>query len=139
MDGRRDAFTFGASTLIRFHHQTKNGITVKSKTHFRVFKTGDISKRVPGLDREGFVLYAILNGGDYDKAGLKGFGLSNSLRAVEKGLGKTLFEASETGLAAWRGELVEYLKDIQSNVVVPPTFPAFQHLRDYRLPLFQGF
>jgi holliday junction resolvase YEN1 len=134
-----DAFMFGASTLIRFHHEVKNGSPVKSKTQFRIYRSEDIAKRIPGLDREGFVLYAILNGGDYDKAGLKGFGMSNSLKAVEKGLGKALCEASETGLAEWREELIEYLKEIQSKIVVPPTFPDFQHLRDYRQPLVSDF
>jgi hypothetical protein len=31
------------------------------------------------FDPQGFVLFVILNGGDYEKAGLKGFGTQNSV------------------------------------------------------------
>ncbi|KAE9375820.1 PIN domain-like protein [Stipitochalara longipes BDJ] len=130
-----DAFMFGCTTLIRFHYEKKQGKESKSNTHFRIYEAEDIPKRLPGLDREGFVLYVILNGGDYDKAGLKGFGISNSLEAVKAGLGKSLCRAAESDLPRWREELVQYLGEAGSKVVVPPTFPVWAHLRDYREPL----
>jgi holliday junction resolvase YEN1 len=130
-----DVFMFGCSTLIHFHYEKKNGSLSKSNTHFRVYRAEDIPKRIPGLDREGFVLYVILNGGDCDKAGLKGFGTQNSLSAVKAWLGRSLCRAAELDLPAWRQELADYLKDVGSNIVVPPTFPVWEHLRDYREPL----
>ncbi|KAN0112584.1 PIN domain-like protein [Hyaloscypha variabilis] len=130
-----DAFMFGCTTLIRFHYEKKQGKDSKSNTHVRVYQANDILKRLPGLDREGFVLYVILNGGDYDKGGLRGFGMSNSLEAVKAGLGKSLCRAAESDLPRWREELVQYLKDLGSKIVVPATFPVWEHLRDYREPL----
>jgi Holliday junction resolvase YEN1 len=130
-----DAFMFGCTTLIRFHYEKKQGKESKSNTHFRLYRSEDIPKRLPGLDPQGFVLFAILNGGDYDKAGLKGFGTQNSLDAVKAGLGKSLCRAAESDLLAWRQELVKYLKDIGSKIIVPPNFPVWEHLRNYRDPL----
>lgn len=130
-----DAFMFGCTTLIRFHYEKKQGKDSKSNAHFRVYRAEDIPKRLPGLDRDGFVLYVILNGGDYDKAGLRGFGMTNSLEAVKDGLGKSLCRTAESDLPRWREELVQYLKDVGSKAVVPATFPVWTHLRDYREPL----
>jgi Holliday junction resolvase YEN1 len=130
-----DAFMFGCTTLIRFHYEKKQGKESKSNTHFRLYRAEDITKRLPGLDPQGFVLFAILNGGDYDKAGLKGFGTQNSLDAVKAGLGKSLCRTTESDLLAWGQELVKYLKDIGSKIVVPPNFPVWEHLRNYRDPL----
>jgi Holliday junction resolvase YEN1 len=131
-----DTFMFGASTVIRFYYKREN---TKSKTHFRLFRYQDIVNRVSGLDREGFVLYSILSGGDYDKDGLKNIGTEGSLKAAKRGLGKSLCQASESDLAAWRQELIDYLKEIRSSIVVPSDFPKFQHVRDYRQPLISDF
>jgi holliday junction resolvase YEN1 len=128
-----DAFMFGCTTLIRFHYEKKQGKESKSNTHFRLYRAEDIPKQLPGLDPEGFVLFAILNGGDYDKAGRKGFGTQNSLDAVKAGLGKSLCRAAESDLPAWRQELVKYLEDIGSKIVVPPNFPVWDPLITHSL------
>jgi holliday junction resolvase YEN1 len=127
-----DAFMFGSEFLIKFYYD--NG-GKKSQTDIKVFRSEKIQENRPHLDKTGFVLHAVLSGGDYNQTGLKGIGLEGCLKAAEKGLGKSLCEATETNLPKWKDELVAYLDGSRSRVKVPRDFPNFQTLEDYRFPL----
>ncbi|KAL3422951.1 hypothetical protein PVAG01_04698 [Phlyctema vagabunda] len=136
-----DTLMFGSKLMIRTHYKNKAGKEAgkrggdKSTTHFQVHRVDDIARRYPGLDREGLVLHAVLNGGDYDPKGLKNFGPEASLKAAQYGLGKELCNISEAGLQQWRQKLIAYLQEVKSPAKVPDHFPNFRHINYYREPL----
>lgn len=71
---------FDAGTVIRFFwKETWN----KDIEKVRIYRTSDIIKKFPQLDREGLVLFAVLSGGDYDKAGLPGCGPKRVIEAAQ--------------------------------------------------------
>jgi Holliday junction resolvase YEN1 len=119
--------------LIRTHYEKGKSEGPKSKTHVRVFRAQDILQK-PGLermDKHGMVLFAMLNGGDYDTDGLHGCGDKTALRAVRRGFGQTLaaLDPKSSGLQAWRDSLQQELR-----LSVPSSFPKPKAWNYYRNP-----
>jgi hypothetical protein len=136
------ALAFGCRTLIRFYLEMKFSTdkgedTQKSPTHFRVYKLVDIARQHPGMDREGFILYAILKGRPNDVGELFNLRPQEVLSAAERGLAKSLRAASESGenLRQWAtSKVTSYLNDISSSIKIPQQFPRWQHVQDYVNP-----
>ena len=119
-----DAILYGCSNLIRFHYEEGNK---KSKAQFRLYETAKISRTLPGMDREGFVLHEILSG-------LRFFGTKQTLETVQhRDLRSSLCQISkEQQLPAWRQRLVQCLKGIKIDV--PLDFPAYSDVEKYSKP-----
>lgn len=138
-----DALAFGCKTLIKSHREvtssTENGEYVpRSKTHFRIFRLEDIKNNHCGMDRDGFILYAIWNGQPKDVEDLPNLEAQDVLIAASKGLGKSLCAASSTqeNLRQWATtELASYLRDARRDFQIPPKFPMWEHLQDYINPV----
>lgn len=138
-----DALAFGCKTLIKFQPKvvssTENGENVrKSKTHFKIYKLDNLKSQHPGMDREGFILHAILNGRPKDVGELYDLGPQDVLNAAELGLGKSLCAASTTqdNMRQWATtDLAGYLKDTRRNLEIPPGFPKWEHVQDYLNPV----
>jgi hypothetical protein len=131
-DGRE--FAYGCTVLIRFKFDRKNGISTKSQTHVYIHRLTEISNRIPGLNREGFVLYTILSGGDDEESGLD-IKPVIAIKAVEAGLGTKMCNATEDTLPEWRKDLIDFLRDSGSTVQVPPNFLKYQDVLDNNSPL----
>ena len=99
---------------------TENGEDVrKSKTHFKIYKLDNLKSQHPGMDREGFILHAILNGQPKDVGELYDLGSQDVLNAAESGLGKSLCAASTTqeNMKQWATtDFARYLKDTRRNL-----------------------
>jgi XPG I-region len=138
-----DALAFGCKTLIMFQPKvvssTENGEDVrKSKTHFKIYKLDNLKSQHPGMDREGFILHAILNGQPKDVGELYDLGSQDVLNAAESGLGKSLCAASTTqeNMKQWATtDFARYLKDTRRNLDIPPDFPKWEHVQDYLNPV----
>ncbi len=138
-----DALAFGCKTLIKSHREvissTENGEYVpNSKTHFKIFSLEDIEHIHSGMDRDGFILHAILNGQPTDVGDLYNLEAQDVLIAAATGLGKLMCVASSTqeNLRQWaKTELASYLGAARSNLQIPPTFPIWEHLQDYINPV----
>ncbi|KAF2670896.1 PIN domain-like protein [Microthyrium microscopicum] len=123
-----DALMFGCDFLIRTHYamgangKAKEG--PKSKTHMRVYRSEALRKlpKLANMDKHGMVLFALLNGGDYDAAGLRGCGPETAIRAVGMGFGQSLanFDPKSPGygLVEWRLQLSS-----KFGLHVPMDFP----------------
>ncbi|KAE9372475.1 PIN domain-like protein [Stipitochalara longipes BDJ] len=137
-----DALAFGCKTLIRFQRKvvssTENGEdTRKSKTHFKIYRLKSLENEHPGMDRDGFILHAILNGQPEDVGELFNFEPQDVLDAANLGLGRSLSAASATeeNLRQWATtDFTEYLNGMR-NVQIPPDFPKWEHVQDYTNPV----
>jgi Holliday junction resolvase YEN1 len=125
-----DAFMFGCDVLIKFHHNSN-----KSKTEFKVFETGSIQRSEPCLNQDGFILHAILAGGDYNMTGLKNMGQKGFLKAAKEGLASSLCKSNKSNITGWRDELMAYLDASNIKISVPLDFPSYENLKNYRSPL----
>ena len=127
-----DCLMFGCNTLIRDFREGGK----KSETKVRIYRAETLKQKL-GLDREGLVAFATLNGGDYDTTGLKGCGPKLAIRAARRGLGKTLCDAIETGtgMGFWRSELVDFLREQRNHLEVPHNYPSADKVRLYFKPL----
>ncbi|PMD39288.1 PIN domain-like protein [Hyaloscypha variabilis F] len=138
-----DALAFGCKTLIRFQPKvvssTENGEDVrKSKTQFRIYRLENLENEHPGMDREGFILHAILNGQPKDVGELYSLGPQDVLDAAQLSLGKSLCAAasSRENLQRWATtDLTGYLKGTRRNIQIPPDFPKHEHVQDYTNPV----
>ncbi|KAF7979241.1 hypothetical protein HWV62_43214 [Athelia sp. TMB] len=135
-----DAFVFGAVTVIQTWKLNQDKGMVK------IFSTANIREKVDQhLTNGGFLLYALLAGGDYDK-GLKNCGAGTALGVVKYGLGTSLCDAmsapdSDMALVTWRAELCNILRtDPQQHIGgrrpaaadhIGNTFPNQQTLEAY--------
>lgn len=127
-----DALMFGGHTVLRFKYASNKK---KDNMRVRVYRTEDILKMYPALDRESMVLFAVLCGGDYDMSGLSTVGPQMAMKAIARGLGKSLCEASRSDqLPKWREELQEFLASEGSRVQVPQSFPKPKAVNDYDRP-----
>ncbi|KAF7983636.1 hypothetical protein HWV62_20576 [Athelia sp. TMB] len=111
-----DAFVFGAATVIQTWKLNQDRGMVK------IFRTANIQEKVDQhLTNGGFLLYALLAGGDYDK-GLQNCGAGTALGVVKYGLGTSLCDAmsapdSGMALVTWRAELCNILRtDPQQHI-----------------------
>lgn len=127
-----DCLMFGCTILIRDFREGGK----KSDTKVRIYQAEAMKEKL-GLDREGLVAFAVLNGGDYDTIGLKGCGPKLAIRAARSGIGKLLCDALErgNGLGHWQLELVEYLKKQQSCLEIPQAYRSADRVRLYYRPL----
>ena len=127
-----DCLMFGCTTQIRDFREGGK----KSETKVRVYRAEAV-KETCGLDREGLVAFAVLNGGDYDITGLKGCGPKLAIQAVRRGMGKSLCDAVEKriGMGSWRSELVEFLREHRKPLEIPPNYPSMDKVRLYYKPL----
>ena len=116
-----DALMFGTTTLIKTHHE-KGG--ARSKTHVRVYRAEEI-KHQYGLDQDGFVLFALLAGGDYETKGLPNCGSKTAMKLAQDGLGRSLRGASALDIHMWRAQLQYALR---GKCEVPPDFPNIRAL-----------
>ena len=138
-----DSLAFGSKTLIKFQPKvvssTENGEeTRKSKTQFKIYRLDDLEAESPGMDREGFILHAILNGQPKDAEELYNLGPQDVLDAAELGLGKSLCAAATTeeSLKRWAAkDFAGYLKDSRRNLQIPQDFPKWEHVQDYVNPV----
>ena len=138
-----DALAFGCQTLIKSYFEIKSSTEKredvrKSFTHFKVYKLEDLARQYPGMDREGFILYAILNGRPDDIGELHNLGPQDVLNAAGHGLGRSLCAASGSGkdLRRWATtNFAGYLKDTGNNIEIPPEFPRWEHVQDYLNPV----
>jgi Holliday junction resolvase YEN1 len=130
-DGRE--FAYGCQVLIRFKIDTKDGKPTKSHTHFYLHRLAEISNRIPGLSREGFVLHAVLSGADDEKARLD-IDPVIAIKAAEQRLGTKLCIATELELPEWRKDFIQFLRDFKSNILVPNDFPKYENVRDNNWP-----
>jgi hypothetical protein len=138
-----DALAFGCKTLIRFQPKvfssTENGEGVrKSYTHFKIYKLDKLANQHDGMDREGFVLHAILNGQPKDVEELYNLEPQDVLNAAELGLGKSLCAAATTqeNLRGWATvDFAGYLKGSRKSLEIPPEFPRLEHVQDYVNPI----
>ena len=130
-----DCLMFGCSTLIRDFREAGK----KSRTKVRVYHA-EVIRETLGLDREGLVAFAVLNGGDYDTTGLRGCGPKLALRAAKTGIGKSLCAAMEygLGLSAWKSELADFLRLQRKPLEIPPAYPSAEKVRLYYKPLVSG-
>ncbi|CZR68226.1 uncharacterized protein PAC_18125 [Phialocephala subalpina] len=109
---------------------------IGSFTRFRVYKLDNIEGQHHGMGREGFILYALFNGRPNDVEELSNLGPQDVFDAAERGLGKSLCAACNSGenLWEWVSEFDGYLKDVGSKIQIPPQFPRRQHVQDYVNP-----
>jgi XPG I-region len=138
-----DALAFGSKTLIRFQRdvvsstESKEDVR-KSHTHFRIFRLEDLEKKHPGMNRDGFVLHAILNGKPRHVGELYDLGPPDVLAAAELGLGQSLCAAATTreNLRHWATtSFADFLRRAQSDLQIPRRFPRLSHVQDYLDPV----
>jgi Holliday junction resolvase YEN1 len=88
------------------------------------------------LDRESFVLFAMLAGGDYKTDGLPNCGPQTARVIARKdhGLAHALCRASAHELPAWRVRLEKTLHQSGKRLPVPLTFPDSEALGNYNNP-----
>jgi hypothetical protein len=137
-----DCLAFGCQTLIKSYFEIqpstgKRDSVRKSFKLFRVYKLEDLARQYPGMDREGFILYAILNGRPNNVGELYNLGPQDVLNAAGHGLGRSLCAASRSGkdLRQWATDFAGYLQDTGSNIEIPPEFPRWEHVQDYLNPV----
>jgi Holliday junction resolvase YEN1 len=129
-DGRE--FAHGCEVLVHFKF-SMNGKSTKSQTHFYLHRLTEISKRIPGLNREGFVLYTILSRADDEESGLDITPVI-AINAAEAGLGTKLCNATENKLPEWRQDLIRFLRDSGSDLVLPDDFPKYEGVLENNSP-----
>jgi Holliday junction resolvase YEN1 len=134
-----DALMFGCDYLIRDNRIAKvQGSSDRSKENtqknaktVRVVR-GDEIKAKHNLDREGLVPYAMLCGGDYNEQGLPKCGPALAKRAINHGLGKSLFQCRKPAdVMRWREIFVDWLP---RGFCVPAKFPELKTLVKYTCP-----
>jgi Holliday junction resolvase YEN1 len=138
-----DCLMFGCQLWLRDSRIPKDhgydgrnkGHTKKDAKTVRVVRASKL-RTEHRLRREGCVLFAMLNGGDYDPTGLKGCGAITALKAAKSGIGINLCNAKgQRDCDQWRERvLLPYLKREDPRIVVPNTFPKFSTLQNYNQP-----
>ncbi|KAH7908682.1 PIN domain-like protein, partial [Hygrophoropsis aurantiaca] len=140
-----DVFVFGAQAVLRSSSLTAND-TITLYT-----ADGIQDKISPSLDCDGFILMALLCGGDYDTKGLVGCGSATALGLVRCGLAKAICFAMRTSsdrarsLTEWRHKLREHLLSDPTDDIgrrhpalaslVPDTFPDISVIDSYANPI----
>ncbi|KLO18378.1 PIN domain-like protein, partial [Schizopora paradoxa] len=154
-----DTFVFGAKVVIRNLGSELSGNKSnpaldlnqnKSSYHCMIYRADEIERnpRVR-LTRGGMILFALLNGGDYDKGAL-GIGKVSARGLARCGFGDTLLEAYNNRneesfhhfLRGWREDVNQELRTnsrglLQSarpGMQLPPNFPDIELLELYTNP-----
>lgn len=143
-----DSLMFGCTLWLHDHRIAKdNAIKDRSKENTKkngkfacLVRAADLREKYK-LDREGFVLFAMLVGGDYDQNGLPQCGAGLALQAVKKGLGKSLCECqNQQECHLWSQQLALFLQSTPRGrmIDVPSSFPEYQTLTKYYRPKVTG-
>lgn len=139
-----DCLMFGCTLWIRDHRIPKeDGYDNRNKAHTKkVAKTvrvvrADVLREKLRLRREGFVLIAMLVGGDYNTSGLDRCGPATAIRAAQAGLGVSLCKArNQSDCNQWTSRVLDsFFKREGINISVPLHFPNFETLQYYNEPL----
>ncbi|KAF7903341.1 uncharacterized protein EAF01_006390 [Botrytis porri] len=149
-----DALMFGCGFLMRFCYSdeeegnwekkergkggggwTAKRSGMKDLDKIVLYKASVVESKHPGFDREGWLLFVLLRGGDYGK-GLHGCGVWKASKVVELGFAKELFEVMKTSedLDTWRTKLRKHFVDSNTGVSVPWNFPDERILGLYKSP-----
>lgn len=126
-----DSLMFGCKTLIRQHKIGNKRV----KDYIRVYEASTLWKKY-GLDSDGLVLFALLSGGDYNTAGLRGCGpkTAHRLAMTYPELSQDLRNTTKILLPQWRMQLQSMLLELRSDIDVPANFPEWRPLDYYRNP-----
>ncbi|KDQ61323.1 hypothetical protein JAAARDRAFT_579502 [Jaapia argillacea MUCL 33604] len=119
-----DTLVFGGVTIIRNPDWKSANDTVKIFTANRV-------RESIGVDHGGLVLFALLNGGDYNEVGILGFGPIVAIALARCGFGNSLLHAAqefdrdhlESFLVHWRCDIRQELR-LNSQGHLPHCYPA---------------
>ncbi|KAF2796029.1 PIN domain-like protein, partial [Melanomma pulvis-pyrius CBS 109.77] len=134
-----DSLMFGCDFLIRDDRVAKEkgnnnrskANTKKDQKCVRVVRGHEI-RETHGFDREGLVLFTMLCGGDYDTTGLPNCGPLMAKRAIQHGLGKSLYRCkTKADCERWREELIRWLP---KDFYVPSGYPNMRILKGYSSP-----
>ncbi|KAL6151796.1 hypothetical protein ACJBU6_09740 [Exserohilum turcicum] len=139
-----DCLLFGCTLWLYDHRVAKDKHiadrskenTKKQGKYANMVRASDLKQR-HGLDREGYVLFAMLVGGDYDERGLPQCGPGIALQAVRRGLGKSLCACrDQRECDLWSEELAAFLHSTPRGraIPVPPLFPDYKILKKYYSP-----
>lgn len=140
-----DCLMFGCSFWIHDDRVAKEeGNTDRGKENTKksgktvcVVRAKDMKEKL-GLDRESFVLFAMLAGGDYNEAGLHGCGAMTALSAAKDGpLAQSLCLCrNQRDCVEWSYRLAVFLqaKPRTRNLRIPANFPDFKILQKYYRP-----
>ena len=141
-----DTVMFGSTfTIKNWSHEGQRGN--HAPTHVDVLRTDEILDRA-GLDTNGMILVALLSGGDYDTAGIPGFGagIACEIAKVENpNFAADLLTIKSNGddqkLREWREKLNHELQTNESkyfkrrhNISIPDNFPDDTILDYYTHP-----
>ncbi|KAF4634338.1 hypothetical protein G7Y89_g3772 [Cudoniella acicularis] len=135
-----NAFAFGCQNLIRFHKEStlsERERGRKSTTNFRLYTLDKIAQNHDGMDRNGFILNAILTGGGNYSYALPYFEPRDVLHAAAYGLGESLHANSldKSAFKAWRdSQLSDYLKTVGKETNTLAKFCRWKDLQDYATP-----
>lgn len=131
-----DCFMFGCRLLIRTRQElnprNQKEPKTPSTTHVRIYSSKSIYDK-HGLDRDGFALFALLCGGDYDTTGLRGCGPQLAQEAVRHGLDKKLC-AEGYHKSRFRAQLITFLREKGVNLVLDKDFPSDSVRKAYLHP-----
>ncbi|KAF3053788.1 hypothetical protein E8E11_007057 [Didymella keratinophila] len=111
--------------------------TKKSGKTIRIVRARDMKEKL-NLDRESFVLFAMLAGGDYNEVGLRGCGAATALSAAKDGqLAQSLCLCrNQRDCVEWSYRLAAFLqaKPRTRSLHIPANFPDFKILQKYYRP-----
>lgn len=138
-----DTLMFGCTLTLR--NWSSQSPRSKTPTHVSVYDAS-VTKATSGLDREGMILVALLSGGDYQTAGVSGFGVQVACEAARAGLGKSLCQISRGDASAYEGWREKFHVEVQTNASgffrtkhpslrLPLTFPPAEILAYYTHPV----
>ncbi|KAK0651509.1 PIN domain-like protein [Cercophora newfieldiana] len=140
-----DTIMFGCGKTLR-NWSAEGTKGSKTPTHVTIYDAAKVAAGASGLDREGMVLVALMNGGDYLPEGVPGCGVKVACEAARAGFGRDLckIKKSDTdALAAWKERLLHELRTNESRyfrtkhkaLEIPDTFPNMDVLRYYTHPV----
>ena len=141
-----DTLMFGCTTHLRLWGPEDRKMKGGTATHVDVYKASEIKSGPSGLDREGLVLVALMNGGDYLPAGIPNCGIKIACEAARAGFGNDLQKIDRNdhlALRAWRDRLQHELRTNESNyfrtkhrtLEIPESFPDKAVLYYYSNPV----
>ncbi|KAJ7500181.1 PIN domain-like protein, partial [Mycena galericulata] len=140
-----DVFIFGATHVIQSPKK-------EDYANVAVYTARTIEDKA-ALTQGGFLLLAVLCGGDYDEEGLSDCGITIAHGLARRGMGDSLFLAAQTlsddalqvFLGHWRDTLCNELANDPASVLgrrhkvlsqnVPPSFPSINILKLYTSPI----
>jgi hypothetical protein len=133
-----EALAYGSRTVIKSYREikpTNDRIREPKHTYFEVYKLEDIEEKYPGMNREGFILHALLCRAGKLSGGLPDFDAGDALEAAQNGLGRSVLKAatSKAEFQDWvNSELKNYLEERMS--VDFRDYPTYEQLKGYVSP-----